>query len=268
MMDKNSHGTMIPGVIYTINLPKRRPTKRRKSKLNIGLLFGVLLAMAAAVLGISSAVAGDNVIHACPPEPYATVTRPVHVIPGMKDDGNLSAVEMVELRAYQRASTSVVKPKPIETVKKITPTPAPTPLPSVEPETIEMVETESTLERNTYALKYWANHDDGQPDGYNKSLGEFKITFYCACKKCCGKNPTDPAYGITASGKTVAEGTTIAVSRKQIPLGTSVYIEGLGTFEAQDTGGAIKTNRIDVYVADHNEALKCGVEKLQVYVQD
>lgn len=93
-------------------------------------------------------------------------------------------------------------------------------------------------------------------------LGKFKITHYCACKKCCGSN----AQGITASGKRVEEGKTIAVDTKVIKMGSKVLIDGYGEYEAQDTGSAIKGNIIDVYVADHNQALKMGVVYKDVYL--
>ena len=93
-------------------------------------------------------------------------------------------------------------------------------------------------------------------------LGKFKITHYCACKKCCGPN----AQGITASGKRVEEGVTIAVDPKVIKLGSKVYIEEYGERVAQDTGSAIKGNRIDVYVADHQKALDLGVVYKNVYL--
>ena len=92
-------------------------------------------------------------------------------------------------------------------------------------------------------------------DTYREHLGEFTITYYDACTKCCGK--TD---GITASGAVVREGVTVAVDPKVIPLGTYIYIEGIGYRVAQDIGGAIKGNRIDVYVNTHTEALELGVE--------
>ena len=93
-------------------------------------------------------------------------------------------------------------------------------------------------------------------------LGNFKITHYCACKKCCGPN----AQGITASGKRVQANKTIAVDPKVIKLGSQVYIDGYGYMEAQDTGSAIKGNIIDVYVEDHQEALKMGVQYKDVYL--
>lgn len=101
-----------------------------------------------------------------------------------------------------------------------------------------------------------------EPEDDKIYLGNFKITHYCACQKCCGKN----AQGITASGKKVEEGKTIAVDPKVIKLGSQVYIDGYGQMEAQDTGSAIKGNIIDIYVADHNEALKLGVTYKDVYL--
>ena len=93
-------------------------------------------------------------------------------------------------------------------------------------------------------------------------LGNFKITHYCACTKCCGPN----AQGITASGKRVEVNKTIAVDPNVIELGSQVYIDGYGYMEAQDTGSAIKGNIIDVYVEDHQEALKMGVQYKDVFL--
>lgn len=93
-------------------------------------------------------------------------------------------------------------------------------------------------------------------------LGNFKITHYCACTKCCGPN----AQGITASGKVVQENKTIAVDPSVIKLGSKVFIDGYGYMEAQDTGSAIKGNIIDVYVADHQEALNLGVVYKDVWL--
>lgn len=91
---------------------------------------------------------------------------------------------------------------------------------------------------------------------YRKYLGEFIITYYCSCSKCCGK-----ADGITASGAKVREGVTVAVDPMVIPLGTYLYIEGIGYRVAQDTGASIKGNRIDVYMNSHDAAKDCGVDR-------
>lgn len=87
--------------------------------------------------------------------------------------------------------------------------------------------------------------------------GRFHLTHYCKCSICCGPY----ANGITASGRYAQAGVSIAVDRNKISLGSDVYIEGYGTRRADDTGGAIKNNRIDVYVDSHSEALRLGVKK-------
>lgn len=81
-------------------------------------------------------------------------------------------------------------------------------------------------------------------------LGTFTLTAYCSCRKCCGRWSGGP----TASGAMPQAGRTIAVDKRVIPLGTKVYIEGYGEFIAEDTGSAIKGNRIDVYMESHNAA--------------
>lgn len=102
------------------------------------------------------------------------------------------------------------------------------------------------------------------------SIGWFTITAYCACEKCCGKTPDDPWYGITATGTRAAEGRTVAVDPRVIPLGGTVYFEGpdglIGGYIAEDTGGAIKGNRIDLYFESHEAALEWGVRTLEVFV--
>jgi len=102
--------------------------------------------------------------------------------------------------------------------------------------------------------------DIGEP------LGEFKLTAYCPCMKCCSK--TD---GITSTGTLAAEGRTIAVDPRVIPYGSSVTIyfaDGTShTYTAEDCGGAIKENRIDVFFSSHDVARAFGVQSAMVYVE-
>ena len=104
------------------------------------------------------------------------------------------------------------------------------------------------------------------------SLGYFILTAYCSCPECCGEyaysRPLDE-YGnpivYTASGAVASAGTTIAVDPSVIPYGTSVIIDG-HTYIAQDTGGAIVGNRIDVYFDNHEEAWNFGYQEAEVFV--
>lgn len=98
-----------------------------------------------------------------------------------------------------------------------------------------------------------------------EELGEFRLTAYCACRKCCGKDPGDFGYGVTASGAVVEAGRTIAVDSSVIPLGSEIVIDG-HTYVAEDTGSAIKGNCIDIYFDTHQEALNFGVQYADVYI--
>ncbi|MEH7209956.1 3D domain-containing protein [Priestia megaterium] len=73
---------------------------------------------------------------------------------------------------------------------------------------------------------------------------------------------------LTATGTYPATGRTIAVDPNVIPLGSTVYIPALGgSFKAEDTGGAIDGNHIDVYMANGDIARQWGRKTLDIYVQ-
>ena len=104
------------------------------------------------------------------------------------------------------------------------------------------------------------------------NLGNFRLTAYCSCSLCCGKwannrpvdeNGNEIVYG--SIGERLTEGYSIAVDPTVIPYGTEVIING-HTYKAQDCGSAIKGNRIDIYMSDHNEALKFGVQYADVFI--
>ncbi len=87
----------------------------------------------------------------------------------------------------------------------------------------------------------------------------------------CGKRPGDPYYGITASGMAAARG-VIAVDPRVIPMGSKLYIESTDSYPdygfavAGDKGGAIKGNRVDLFMDSRSEALRFGRRKVKVYI--
>ena len=92
--------------------------------------------------------------------------------------------------------------------------------------------------------------------GYGEALYtlEVEVTHYCACAKCCGSN----SDGITASGKRASRG-MVAMS-SHYPFGTQIMINGT-MYTVEDRGGSgIENNihRVDIFVPDHNEALRLG----------
>lgn len=94
-----------------------------------------------------------------------------------------------------------------------------------------------------------------------KKIGTHRLSFYCPCAVCNGRSD-----GKTKIGTKMAEGRTIAVDPRIIPLGSRVYIDGYGVFIAEDTGGAIKGNRIDVCVSSHSRAYEIGIDYADVYL--
>ncbi|MBS4201227.1 LysM peptidoglycan-binding domain-containing protein [Bacillus sp. FJAT-49732] len=88
-----------------------------------------------------------------------------------------------------------------------------------------------------------------------------KATAYTAsCKGCSG---------ITATGINLIENPNakvISVDPSVIPLGSKVYVEGYGEAIAGDTGGAIKGNKIDVFIPSKQDAINFGVKQLKVTI--
>lgn len=98
-------------------------------------------------------------------------------------------------------------------------------------------------------------------------IGRFKITVYCACSKCCGKyaigRPVDKDGNVIvkgSSGRVLTPLYSIATDTRVIPSGKEVVINGK-TYRADDTGGAVKGNVIDIYAGtDHEEAWRIACE--------
>ena len=88
-----------------------------------------------------------------------------------------------------------------------------------------------------------------------------------------GKRPGDRYYGITASGTKVRPG-VVAVDPRVIPLGTKLYIQSLdgssdyGFAVAEDKGGAIKGNKIDLFFESAEQVRQFGRRKVKVYILD
>lgn len=76
----------------------------------------------------------------------------------------------------------------------------------------------------------------------------------------------DPGNGsTTATGSPLRKG-LVAVDPNVIPLGTRLYIPGYGNAIADDVGGSIKGNRIDLAFDTHGEALQFGRQEIVVYI--
>lgn len=101
-------------------------------------------------------------------------------------------------------------------------------------------------------------------------IGTFTATAYCPCVKCCGiwsaEHPSRDADYVqrTSSGTIPEEGRTISADWDVLPEGSEVIIGG-HPYIVEDTGGAIKGHRIDIYFESHEAALEFGVQEVDVY---
>lgn len=106
--------------------------------------------------------------------------------------------------------------------------------------------------------------------------GEFTVTAYCACKKCCGywatvrpldENGEPIVY--TASGTVAKRGRTIAVDPEVFEYGTEVWFDGPWgeqAFIAEDCGRGVEGRHIDIYFDDHEEARQWGLQTREVWL--
>jgi 3D (Asp-Asp-Asp) domain-containing protein len=103
------------------------------------------------------------------------------------------------------------------------------------------------------------------PENYQKAL-DIKATAYAP-----GAHDNDQLGNKTFMGTQVRPG-IIAVDPRIIPLGSRVYIvfpDGHGEYAiAEDTGGAIKGNRIDIAKWTVSEAEDFGIQHVKVFVLD
>ncbi len=90
----------------------------------------------------------------------------------------------------------------------------------------------------------------------------FEVTAYDPSYKSCGKWAK---HKKTKTGTTPNSLRTVAVDPKIIPLGSLVYIEGIGWRVAEDTGRLIKGKIIDIYFDKYEDAKRFGRQKLKVY---
>lgn len=84
--------------------------------------------------------------------------------------------------------------------------------------------------------------------------------YTASCTKCSGKT----AIGIDLKKHPNVK--VISVDPKVIKLGTKVYVEGYGYAIAADTGGAIKGNKIDIYLPTKSQALQWGRKTVKIKI--
>lgn len=91
-------------------------------------------------------------------------------------------------------------------------------------------------------------------------LGVFKTTAYCPCRSC------SEGWGRrTSSGALATSAHTVAVDSRVIPIGSRLMIDGT-VYTAEDVGGGVRGNHIDIYFNTHGETKQYGTRYSEVYL--
>ena len=130
-------------------------------------------------------------------------------------------------------------------------------------ETTEVLKSEITKDPVKEVVEVGTKKGTVAPNGKNaKRVIVMQATAY------------DPTAGSKTTMGTRARVGAVAVDPKVIPLGSKLYIESMDGFAsygyatAEDTGGAIKGNRIDLFYNSNAEANRFGRRNVKVYVLD
>lgn len=130
-------------------------------------------------------------------------------------------------------------------------------------ETTEVLKSEITKDPVKEVVEVGTKKGTQAPNGKNaKRVIVMQATAY------------DPTAGSKTAMGTRARVGAVAVDPKVIPLGSKLYIESMDGFAsygyatAEDTGGAIKGNRIDLFYNSNAEANRFGRRNVKVYVLD
>ncbi|MBQ9488079.1 MAG: peptidoglycan-binding protein [Selenomonadaceae bacterium] len=127
------------------------------------------------------------------------------------------------------------------------------------------IEPTGVCEIMTYAAL--ENVQYGERDAeWEKSVEEFPKFERTLYVEATAYSSQDPGLGkFTARGNPVGRG-IISVDPNVIPLGTRVYIPGYGEAIADDIGGAIKGNVIDIAFDTYEEAMAFGRQTIEIYI--
>lgn len=132
---------------------------------------------------------------------------------------------------------------------------------------VQMLQLDQDVSKPEKAVSIRAENgaETAEPDP-GHLISDCTITYFCAeaYPHVCGTGD-----GLTATGVRVQPGITCAVDPDVIPLGSTVIVDfGDGvphTYRAEDTGGTVRGNHVDLCVASHREAELLGVMRAAVY---
>lgn len=117
---------------------------------------------------------------------------------------------------------------------------------------VAIVATDETLPPVSGAILF----AERVPSGEWVPAGKMRITHYCPCRKCNGRNA-----GRTASGAAMTPGRTVAA--KGFPYGTRLLINGV-VYTVEDRG--VPAGCVDILTETHGEAKRRGMYYTNVFV--
>ncbi|MBX9973855.1 3D domain-containing protein [Cytobacillus firmus] len=193
---------------------------------------------------VNAAVAPVKAAPANSEKPAETASAPVQKSeqPAAKETQPAEAAQPAP--KAKPAAESNTEPEPAKPAAESKPAPEPAKpavesQPAAEPEAEKPAETAAQTVLNMEATAYTAN-----------------------CEGCSG---------ITATGINLKENPdqkVISVDPNVIPLGSKVHVEGYGNAVAGDTGGAIKGNKIDIFMPSQEDAINFGRKTVKVTILD
>lgn len=120
----------------------------------------------------------------------------------------------------------------------------------------ELSDSRVLQEKQDKIIGIGMNISSGIPSGLQYTM---KISGVRAVSYHFSGNPKG-AYGLACTYG------TCAVDKDVIPLGSLLYIEGYGYAIANDVGGSIKGNTVDLYMEDISQCGRWGARTVNVYV--
>ncbi|HEX5267049.1 MAG TPA: 3D domain-containing protein [Acidimicrobiales bacterium] len=219
----------------------------------IGAATGGAGAAGGAASGRTVAVKLAVARSAAPPSQAApggrVVAHQIH-IEGVSAPVLVSASELEQAEHGQQASTAA----PAAAPTAATPTPAaPTPAPAASP-------APAPAAAPAPAPAPAASHSTSTPSssagatgtsGNGTDLGTFMVTCY-------------DIHGQTATGDQAGP-QSVAVDPAVIPLGTKIYIDGVGYRTADDTGGSVTGHHIDIWESSYSACADFGRQYRDVH---
>ncbi|MFJ8236108.1 LysM peptidoglycan-binding domain-containing protein [Ureibacillus sp. NPDC094379] len=203
----------------------------------------------------SNAVANDKKVNIVAKDNTPKVTVPSSSTVAPKESAQNAVAPSTNNAEPKETAPKVVAPTPSTTVPKesASKAEAPTSNNTEVKETAPKAETAEPKEKETTA---------DAPAANAKEIIVEATAYTASCDGCSGITST----GIDLKANPNAK--VISVDPSVIPLGSKVHVEGYGEAIAGDTGGAIKGNKIDVFVPTKQDAIDFGRKTLKVKVLD